>query len=89
MARRSILLCVAFVIAALGTAMVILYVQGIEARATEGQALVEVLTATDVIKGGESVADARQRAYDAVACIDLPGGQYRQDIALGALHVTA
>ena len=40
MARRSILLCVAFVIAALGTAMVILYVQGIEARATEGQALV-------------------------------------------------
>ena len=37
MARRSILLCVAFVIAALGTAMVILYVQGIEARATEGQ----------------------------------------------------
>jgi phosphoribosylamine---glycine ligase len=43
----------------------------------------------NVTAHGESVADARQRAYDAVACIDLPGGQYRQDIALGALHVTA
>ncbi|MFC4785177.1 Flp pilus assembly protein CpaB [Nocardioides sp. MAHUQ-72] len=59
MARRSILLTVAFAIAALGTAMIILYVQGIDARATEGQARVSVLTATDVIDTGESVADAQ------------------------------
>ena len=59
MARRSILLTVAFAIAALGTAMIILYVQGVDARATEGQARVEVLTATDVIDTGESVADAQ------------------------------
>ena len=59
MARRSILLSVAFAIAALGTAMIILYVQGVDARATEGQQRVEVLTATDVIKVGESVADAQ------------------------------
>jgi pilus assembly protein CpaB len=59
MARRSILLVVALVIAALGTAMIVLYVQGIDARATEGQELVQVLTATDVIDAGESVADAQ------------------------------
>lgn len=59
MARRSILLSVAFAIAALGTAMIIMYVQGIDARAAEGQARVEVLTATDVIDTGESVADAQ------------------------------
>src|SRR6478735_8340144 len=40
MARRSILLSVAFAIAALGTAMIIMYVQGIDARAAEGQSRV-------------------------------------------------
>lgn len=59
MARRSILFLVAFAIAALGTAMVILYVQGIDARATEGQARVQVLTATDVVDAGETVAHAQ------------------------------
>jgi pilus assembly protein CpaB len=59
MARRSILLSVAFAIAALGTAMIILYVQGIDARAAEGQQRVSVLTATDVISAGESVSDAQ------------------------------
>jgi pilus assembly protein CpaB len=58
MARRSILLGVAFAIAALGTALIILYVQGINDRATAGQERVEVLTATDTIDAGESVADA-------------------------------
>jgi pilus assembly protein CpaB len=52
MARRSILLFVALIIAALGTTMIVLYVQGIDARATEGQELVEVLTATEVINAG-------------------------------------
>lgn len=60
MARRTILLSVAVVIAALGTTLVVLYVQGIDARATAGQQMVEVLTATDVIEPGESVADAQQ-----------------------------
>ncbi|PVG82751.1 Flp pilus assembly protein CpaB [Nocardioides gansuensis] len=59
MARRSVLLTVALVIAALGTAMIVLYVQGIDARAAEGQDLVEVLAATDVIDAGESVASAQ------------------------------
>ncbi|TIC84133.1 Flp pilus assembly protein CpaB [Nocardioides sp. GY 10127] len=59
MARRSILLGVAFLIAAFGTTLVVLYVQGIEARATAGQDLVEVLVATDTIDVGESVSDAQ------------------------------
>src|SRR5688572_31292993 len=59
MARRSILLLVAVIVAAIGTAMIVLYVQGIDARAAEGQELVEVLTAADVIEAGESVAEAQ------------------------------
>ncbi|WP_210648545.1 Flp pilus assembly protein CpaB [Nocardioides sp. SYSU D00065] len=60
MARRPVLLIVAVLIAALGTAMIVLYVQGIDERATEGQELVEVLTATAVIEAGESVSAAQE-----------------------------
>ena len=83
MARRSILLSVAFAIAALGTAMIILYVQGVDARATEGQQRVEVLTATDVIKVGESVADAQ--AAGKLEKTDV----VRDDMVEGALSSTA
>lgn len=83
MARRSILLTVAFAIAALGTAMIILYVQGVDARATEGQQRVEVLTATDVIKVGESVADAQ--AAGKLEKSDV----VRDDMVEGALNSTA
>jgi len=60
MARRSVLLLVAVLIALVGTAMIVLYVQGIDERATEGQELVEVLTATEVIEAGESVVAAQE-----------------------------
>ena len=56
MARRSMLLIVAVLIAALGTAMIVLYVRGIDDRATQGQELVEVLTATAMIEAGETVS---------------------------------
>ncbi|NYE38913.1 pilus assembly protein CpaB [Nocardioides cavernae] len=59
MARRSMLLIVAVLIAALGTAMIVLYVKGIDDRATEGQELVEVLVATSVIEAGETVSSAQ------------------------------
>ena len=58
MARRSILLLVALAVAALGTTMIIVYVQGVDARAAEGQTRTTVLTATEVIEPGELVADA-------------------------------
>jgi phosphoribosylamine---glycine ligase len=38
---------------------------------------------------GESVAEARERAYEAVARIEFPGVQYRHDIALRAVHARA
>ena len=57
MARRSVLLLVAALIALAGTAMIVLYVQGIDARATKDQELVEVLVATETIDLGESVAE--------------------------------
>jgi len=38
---------------------------------------------------GESVGEARERAYRAVEQIELPGVQYRQDIALAAVHAHA
>lgn len=60
MARRSVLLLVAALIALAGTAMIVLYVQGIDARATKDQELVEVLVATDTIDTGEPVSDAQE-----------------------------
>jgi pilus assembly protein CpaB len=60
MARRSVLLLVAVVIALAGTAMIVLYVQGIDARATKDQELVEVLVATETIETGETVAAAQE-----------------------------
>ncbi len=43
----------------------------------------------DVTALGESVADARERAYRAVDRIEFPGVQYRHDIALRAVHANA
>ena len=60
MARRSVLLLVAALIALAGTAMIVLYVQGIDARAAKDQELVEVLVATETIDTGESVSDAQE-----------------------------
>lgn len=82
MARRSVLLVVAVLIALVGTALIVLYVQGIDARATKGQELVEVLTATEVVNAGETVADAQA------------GGKFeksevrREDMVDGALSST-
>ena len=60
MARRSVLLLVAALIAIAGTTMIVLYVQGIDARATKDQELVEVLVATEAIDAGETVTDAQE-----------------------------
>lgn len=59
MGRRTILLVVAALIAALGTAMVFMYVRGVDARAAEEYNAVEVLTAVEAIAPGESLADAQ------------------------------
>lgn len=59
MGRRAVLLIVAVLVAAAGTALVLLYVQGINARATASQQPVQVLTATVQIDAGETMAEAQ------------------------------
>jgi pilus assembly protein CpaB len=59
MGRRTILLIVAALIAALGSAMVFLYVQSADNRATEAQAPVEVLKAVAQINPGETLDQAQ------------------------------
>jgi pilus assembly protein CpaB len=57
--RRAVLLIVALLVAAAGTTLVLLYVQGINSRATAQQAPVQVLTATGQIESGETLAAAQ------------------------------
>ena len=58
MGRRTILLITALVVAALGTALVFLYVQSADDRALEGQEQVEVLFATQEIPVGQTAETA-------------------------------
>jgi pilus assembly protein CpaB len=83
MARRPIILTISLLIAAFGTAMVILYVQGIDARASEGQEMVEVLTATETIEAGDSVAEARSAGKFELTRV------LRDDLVDGSLTSTA
>jgi pilus assembly protein CpaB len=59
MGRRTVLLIVAALIAALGTTMVFMYVRGVDARANERFDAVEVLKAVEIIPPGETLADAQ------------------------------
>ena len=95
MARRSVLLLVAALIALAGTAMIVLYVQGIDARATKDQELVEVLVATETIEIGETVAaaqDAGKIDKAEVRRIDLVDGSLSSttsvadDVAIGTIY---
>ncbi len=58
MDRRKILLLAAVIVAALGTALVFLYVQGADSRAEERFETVEVLRAVAVIEPGENIDEA-------------------------------
>lgn len=59
MGRRTILLVVAALVAALGTTMVFMYVRGVDARANERFDAVEVLRAVEIIAPGESLSAAQ------------------------------
>ena len=59
MGRRTVLLVVAALIAALGSAMVFLYVRGADNRAEAAQAPVQVLKAVTQINAGESLDQAQ------------------------------
>ncbi|MFL6003885.1 MAG: Flp pilus assembly protein CpaB [Nocardioides sp.] len=74
MNRRTILLLAAALVAALGTALVFLYVKGADNRAEERFDTVEVLRAVSTIEKGESIDDAAasgKLALQPVARADL------------------
>lgn len=82
MARRPVLVIVAVLIALVGTALIVMYVQGIEKTATEGQELVEVLVATEQIDTGETIEAAQEAGK-----IDTKSVR-RDDVVEGALGST-
>jgi pilus assembly protein CpaB len=59
MGRRTVLLIVAAMIAAVGTSLVFLYVRGVDARAAQEFDAVKVLQAVETISPGETLADAQ------------------------------
>src|SRR5512134_1831899 len=59
MGRRTVLLIVAAMIAAVGTSLVFLYVRGVDARAAQEFDAVKVLQAVETINPGETLADAQ------------------------------
>ena len=59
MGRRTVLLIVAALIAAVGTSLVFFYVQGVDARAAQRFDAVQVLQAVKPINPGETLADAQ------------------------------
>jgi pilus assembly protein CpaB len=83
MGRRKILLPLAALIAAVGTLMVFLYVQGAESRADERYDAVEVLRAVKQIEPGESFDDAAKSSkfqLQTVASDQLLDG-YQKDLS--------
>lgn len=93
MDRRKILLVLAALVAALGTMLVWLYVQGAEERAEEGRAEVTVLVASKSIAQGEKFSDASSAGKFVEAEIPkdavLPGALTELDAIEGKVALTA
>ena len=83
MGRRTVLLIVAALIAALGTGMVFLYVRGADNRAEANQQPVQVLKAVTRIEPGEKIADAQ-----AAGKIQL-GTVPKAQVLVGAVNSTS
>lgn len=71
MGRRTIVMIVAFVIAAFGASLIFLYVQGVDSRALADAEPVQVLTATAPIDAGEEVSAAA--AAGKLELTEVPG----------------
>jgi len=83
MGRRTVLLIVAALVAALGSALVFLYVQSADNRAQADQDLVQVLKATSQIDPGETV-----KAAQAAGKLQM-GNVPRNEVLAGAVTSTA
>jgi pilus assembly protein CpaB len=92
MSRRVILLTVAVVVAALGTGLVFLYVQGADNRAEQRFDTVDVLRAVAPIEPGETIDDAAAAGklqLDAVSQADLlPNAQADTTALEGLVAIT-
>jgi pilus assembly protein CpaB len=95
MGRRTVLLLVAALIAAVGTSMVFLYVRGVDARAAEQYDAVQVLKAVELIESGETLADAQAAGKIAMGTVGrgqlLDGalttiGHLRDKVALTSIY---
>ncbi|GAA1912329.1 hypothetical protein GCM10009737_12300 [Nocardioides lentus] len=73
------MLVAAVVVAVIGAALVLVYARGADSRAAEGLESVDVLTVTQTVEVGESVADARSAGKFATTTVPLdamlPGAQ--------------
>src|SRR5215208_2338906 len=92
MNRRTILLLAAALVAALGTALVFLYVKGADNRAEQRFETTQVLRAVAPIEKGESIDDAATNgklALQAVSKDDvLPGSQTSTEELKGLVATT-
>jgi pilus assembly protein CpaB len=91
MDRRRILLVVAVLVAALGSALVFLYTKGADTRAEEKFETVEVLQATAVINPGEKIEDAQAAGKLALKAVSqdslLDGYQTTTDAMTGTVSL--
>jgi pilus assembly protein CpaB len=69
MGRRTLLLIASILVAALGTALIWLYVQGAESRAEAGEAQVRVLVATLPVSAGASASAVKSQSKQFPASI--------------------
>jgi pilus assembly protein CpaB len=92
MDRRRILLVVAVLVAALGSALVFLYTKGADTRAEERFDTVEVLRATAVINPGEQFEDAQAAGKLALQAVSkdslLDGYQTTTDALTGTVSLS-
>ncbi len=79
MGRRTLLLIAAFLVAALGTTMVFLYVNGLEDKYLRGQDAQRILVAAGMIAENTTGADAQEQALFDLK--DVP----KRDVAPGAV----
>jgi pilus assembly protein CpaB len=91
MDRRRILLVVAVLVAAVGSALVFLYTKGADTRAEERFDTVEVLEATAVISPGETFEDAQSAGKLALQAVSkdalLDGYQTTTDSLTGTVSL--
>ena len=90
--RRVILLTVAVLVAAIGTGLVFLYVQGADNRAEDRFDTVDVLTAVAPIEAGETIDDAQNAGKLQLSAVSqddlLPNYQTSTDNLTGLIATT-